>query len=88
MTTPQDVAMATICKEINFCRKMKLNIIGIVENMSEFVCPCCQVRHCTHTTLTDRFIAAIPLFEGFQYVLCNLLLGVHTSFLGLVKSFT
>ena len=44
MTTPQDVAMATICKEINFCRKMKLNIIGIVENMSEFVCPCCQVR--------------------------------------------
>ena len=44
VTTPQDVAMAAICKEINFCHKMKLNIIGIVENMSKFVCPCCQVR--------------------------------------------
>ena len=59
VTTPQDVAMATICKEINFCRKMKLNIIGIVENMSEFVCPCCQVSHCTEMDL-----AKIPLFES------------------------
>ena len=45
VTTPQDVAMATIRKEINFCSKMNLNIIGIVENMSTFVCPCCQVRY-------------------------------------------
>ena len=43
VTTPQEVALATIRKEINFCRKMKLDIIGLVENMSCFVCPCCQV---------------------------------------------
>ncbi len=43
VTTPQDVAMDTICKEIDFCHKMGINIIGIVENMSGFICPCCKV---------------------------------------------
>ena len=43
VTTPQEMALATIRKEINFCRKMKIKILGIVENMSGFVCPCCKV---------------------------------------------
>ena len=42
----QDVALATLRKEINFCQKMKLKIIGLVENMSGFQCPCCQVSGC------------------------------------------
>nr|QZX63196.1 cytosolic Fe-S cluster assembly factor NUBP2-like protein [Halisarca dujardinii] len=42
VTTPQEVALATIRKEINFCRKVNLNIIGVLENMSGFVCPCCK----------------------------------------------
>ncbi|XP_062594965.1 uncharacterized protein LOC134256332, partial [Saccostrea cucullata] len=42
VTTPQEVAMATIKKEINFCKKMGLSILGIVENMGGFVCPCCK----------------------------------------------
>ena len=48
VTTPQEVALATIRKEIDFCRKMNLNIIGIVENMNGFTCPCCQV-FCVYT---------------------------------------
>ena len=43
VTTPQEVAMATIRRELSFCRTMKLRVIGIVENMSGFSCPCCQV---------------------------------------------
>ena len=43
VTTPQEVALATIRKELNFCRKMDLTVLGIVENMSGFVCPYCQV---------------------------------------------
>lgn len=31
-------------KEISFCHKVKLPIIGVVENMSSFLCPRCQVR--------------------------------------------
>lgn len=41
ITTPQDVALLDVRKEIDFCRKVDLNILGIVENMSEFQCPSC-----------------------------------------------
>ena len=43
VTTPQEVALATIRKELNFCRKMDVKVLGIVENMSVFICPHCQV---------------------------------------------
>lgn len=42
VTTPQEVALADVRKEINFCRKVGIPVIGIVENMSGFVCPNCK----------------------------------------------
>ncbi|XP_044766426.1 cytosolic Fe-S cluster assembly factor NUBP1 homolog [Coccinella septempunctata] len=42
VTTPQEVALLDVRKEIDFCRKVNINILGVVENMSMFVCPCCQ----------------------------------------------
>jgi len=42
VTTPQEVALQDVRKEINFCRKVKLPIIGVVENMASFVCPKCN----------------------------------------------
>eukprot|EP00792_Barthelona_sp_PAP020_P010805 TRINITY_DN4525_c0_g1_i1.p1 TRINITY_DN4525_c0_g1~~TRINITY_DN4525_c0_g1_i1.p1 ORF type:complete len:319 (+),score=87.72 TRINITY_DN4525_c0_g1_i1:32-988(+) len=46
VTTPQEVAMADVRKEINFCRKTNIPILGLVENMSGFVCPsCAKVTH-------------------------------------------
>lgn len=41
VTTPQGVALSDVRKEISFCRKTNIPIIGVVENMSGFVCPCC-----------------------------------------------
>jgi Mrp family chromosome partitioning ATPase len=41
VTTPQDVALADVRKSITFCRQTNLPVIGIVENMSGFVCPHC-----------------------------------------------
>ncbi len=41
VTTPQDVALVSVRKSINFVKKLKLNVIGIVENMSGFTCPHC-----------------------------------------------
>jgi len=41
ITTPQEVALLDVRKEIDFCRKVNLPIAGIVENMSTFVCPKC-----------------------------------------------
>lgn len=42
VTTPQEVALCDVRKEISFCRKTLLPIIGIVENMGDFVCPKCH----------------------------------------------
>jgi Mrp family chromosome partitioning ATPase len=41
VTTPQDVALIDVRKAITFCRQVKLPILGVVENMSGFVCPHC-----------------------------------------------
>jgi Mrp family chromosome partitioning ATPase len=42
VTTPQKVALADVRKSINFCKVMKMDITGLVENMSGFVCPHCN----------------------------------------------
>lgn len=44
VTTPQEVALMDVRKEINFCKKVGVPVIGVVENMSGFVCPKCSVR--------------------------------------------
>jgi Mrp family chromosome partitioning ATPase len=41
VTTPQEVALADVRKSINFCRTVKLEIFGLVENMSGLNCPHC-----------------------------------------------
>ena len=46
VTTPQAVAVGDVRRELTFCRKAKLDILGIVENMSGFVCPNC--KDCTN----------------------------------------
>ncbi|ORZ14088.1 P-loop containing nucleoside triphosphate hydrolase protein [Absidia repens] len=43
VTTPQGVAIADVRKELSFCRKVKLPILGVVENMSGYICPHCAV---------------------------------------------
>jgi Mrp family chromosome partitioning ATPase len=43
ITTPQEVALLDVRKEIDFCRKTGVPILGLVENMSAFVCPKCRV---------------------------------------------
>jgi Mrp family chromosome partitioning ATPase len=42
VTTPQEVALQDVRKEIDFCRKLNIPIIGVIENMAEFHCPCCK----------------------------------------------
>lgn len=41
ITTPQAVALADVRKSINFCRRIELEMIGLLENMGPFDCPCC-----------------------------------------------
>jgi len=41
ITTPQGVALSDVRKSINFCKKLNMEIVGIVENMGPFKCPHC-----------------------------------------------
>jgi ATP-binding protein involved in chromosome partitioning len=42
VSTPSDVALQDARKAIEMFRQMKVDIVGIVENMSYFICPHCQ----------------------------------------------
>jgi Mrp family chromosome partitioning ATPase/predicted Fe-Mo cluster-binding NifX family protein len=41
VTTPQELSLADVRKSINFCQKINLAILGLVENMSGYRCPHC-----------------------------------------------
>jgi ATP-binding protein involved in chromosome partitioning len=43
VSTPSDVALQDARKAIEMFRQMKVDIVGVVENMSYFICP-----HCNH----------------------------------------
>ncbi|MBP5321627.1 MAG: Mrp/NBP35 family ATP-binding protein [Kiritimatiellae bacterium] len=41
VTTPQKVAAVDVRKSITFCKELNVPVLGVVENMSGFVCPKC-----------------------------------------------
>ena len=41
VTTPQELAVQDVRRSIVFCRQLQLPVVGVVENMSGFVCPKC-----------------------------------------------
>ena len=46
MTTPQDIALIDAKKGLRMFEKVNVPLIGIIENMSVFICPCCgKVQH-------------------------------------------
>ena len=45
VSTPSDVSLQDARKAIEMFRQMKVDLVGMVENMSYFVCP-----HCNHQT--------------------------------------
>lgn len=49
VTTPQEVALLDVRKELDFCRKAGIRVLGLVENMSGFVC-----GNCKHTSQIFR----------------------------------
>ncbi len=45
VTTPQEVAAADVRKAINMFEQVGVPLLGVVENMSYFVCSSCDTRH-------------------------------------------
>lgn len=46
VTTPQAISISDVKKELNFCKKTGIKVLGVVENMAGFVCPNCS--ECTN----------------------------------------
>ena len=44
VTTPQLLSVVDVRKCLTFCRQLDLPVLGIIENMSGFVCPHCSQR--------------------------------------------
>lgn len=74
VTTPQAVATADVKKELNFCVKTRIKVLGVIENMSGFVCPHCS--ECTNIFSSGggkimaeefgvRFLGSVPLDPQF-----------------------
>jgi Mrp family chromosome partitioning ATPase len=71
--TPQEVAMIDVRKAINFAKQLNEPVLGLIENMSGFVCP-----HCGETTYIFKkgtgesiskefginFLGSIPIEES------------------------
>lgn len=45
VTTPQDLVGLIVSKAINMAEMMKVPVVGLVENMSYFMCPNCNEKH-------------------------------------------
>lgn len=44
VTSPQDLAAMVVRKAVNMCRKMRVPILGLVQNMAYLECPSCKER--------------------------------------------
>ena len=91
VTTPQDVALADVRKSINFCRTVNLEIVGLVENMGPFACPCCgetvelfksRGGQATAETMGVAFLGTLP-FDAQVVKSCDegtpIAAGVHAG---------
>ena len=70
VSTPQDIALIDAVKGVNMFKKTGTPILGIIENMSYFICPCCGERSDifghegakqTAEKMGETFLGEIPL---------------------------
>jgi Mrp family chromosome partitioning ATPase len=80
VTTPQAISVADVRKELNFCVKTQVPVIGVVENMSGYMCPCCgEVSHIfskgggevMSREMGVRFLGGVPVDTGFGEMVEN-----------------
>jgi ATP-binding protein involved in chromosome partitioning len=75
VTTPQDVSIADVSRGIQMFAQLRLPVLGVIENMSGFICPHCGERTDVFGAgggreLAERsglrFLGAIPLDPGVR----------------------
>jgi len=75
VTTPQDVSLIEVKKAINMFRKSNIEVLGVVENMSYFICPhCSNITYIfgqggakkLRETMNVEIIGQIPLYPAIS----------------------
>ena len=70
VTTPQNLALCDVRRSITFCRRLEVPVVGVIENMSGFVCPHCGEKvdifksggsKAMAEEMDVEFLGAIPL---------------------------
>jgi len=73
VTTPQEISLSDVRKSVGFCNEVGLKLIGLIENMSGYVCPNCGHRddifgtgggERTASQLSLRLLGKIPIDSG------------------------
>lgn len=76
VTTPQEVALIDVEKAINMFKKVEVPILGVIENMSYYVCPSCGNHDEIFSTgggqklaenLKSTFLGAVPIDHKIRY---------------------
>ncbi len=74
VTTPQDVALSDVSKGVEMFKKLNVPLLGMIENMSYFVCPHCRERteifghggDLTARKLDLPFLGEVPLHPAIR----------------------
>lgn len=74
VTTPQAISTADVRKELNFCAQTCIPVLGVVENMAGYACPCCGEISNVFSRgggevmaheMGVRFLGRVPVDVGF-----------------------
>uniref|UniRef100_A0A1I8BRF4 Cytosolic Fe-S cluster assembly factor NUBP1 homolog n=1 Tax=Meloidogyne hapla TaxID=6305 RepID=A0A1I8BRF4_MELHA len=72
VTTPQEISLLDVRKEVNFCIKTKVPILGVIENMSEFICPNCSTHSQLFPSTTGGALGMCKELDGGLELLASL----------------
>lgn len=52
VTTPEEVALSDVRREVKFCERAGVKVLGVIENMAVFKCPKCSQESSIYPTTT------------------------------------
>lgn len=62
VSVPQDMVSMIVAKAVNMAKKLDINVLGVIENMSYIVCPCCENKiRLFNSENTDEMINELEL---------------------------
>jgi Mrp family chromosome partitioning ATPase len=62
VSVPQDMVSMIVAKAVNMAKKLDIKILGVIENMSYIICPCCENKiRLFNSENTDTMIEELDL---------------------------